>query len=75
MVNAIKLFFSIVQQKQLDVSKIHRPKRAKTLPNVLSKEEVKAILTAHNNMKHQTMLSLIYACGLCRSELLNLLPI
>lgn len=75
MVNAIKLFFSIVQQKQLDVSKIHRPKRAKTLPNVLSKEEVKAILMAHNNMKHQTMLSLVYACGLHRSELLNLMPI
>jgi integrase/recombinase XerD len=41
---------------------------------VLSKEEVKKILNAHSNVKHQTMLSLIYSCGLRRSELLNLKP-
>ncbi|MBU3677192.1 MAG: integrase, partial [Chitinophagaceae bacterium] len=44
------------------------------LPNVLSKEEVKQILEAHDNMKHRTMLSLIYSCGLRRSELLHLKP-
>jgi integrase/recombinase XerD len=41
---------------------------------VLSKEEVKAILEAHHNIKHKAMLSLIYSCGLRRSELLNLRP-
>jgi len=41
---------------------------------VLSKEEVKAILEATANQKHRMMLSLIYACGLRCSELLNLLP-
>jgi integrase/recombinase XerD len=40
----------------------------------LSKEEVKLILNAHSNIKHKTMLSLIYSCGLRRSELLNLRP-
>jgi integrase/recombinase XerD len=39
---------------------------------VLSKEEVKLILTAHSNLKHKVMLSMIYSCGLRRSELLNL---
>jgi integrase/recombinase XerD len=38
----------------------------------LSKEEVKAILLAAVNIKHKAMLSLIYACGLRRNELLNL---
>ena len=33
---------------------------------------MKAILQAHKNIKHRTMLSLIYACGLRRGELLNL---
>ncbi|MEB2777869.1 tyrosine-type recombinase/integrase [Algoriphagus sp. D3-2-R+10] len=33
---------------------------------------MKDILQAHKNVKHRTMLSLIYACGLRRSELLNL---
>lgn len=71
-VNAIKLFFAKMENKKIDVDLIHRPKREKLLPNVLSKEEVKAILNAHSNIKHKTMLSLIYSCGLRRSELLNL---
>nr|WP_262987290.1 site-specific integrase [Flavobacterium xueshanense] len=73
-VNAIKLFFKTVRGTKIEVDKIHRPKRAKLLPNVLSKEEVKLILNAHSNIKHKTMLSLIYSCGLRRSELLNLKP-
>ena len=72
MVNAVKLFFQTVQNRKLNIEQIHRPKKPKTLPNVLSKEEIKAILEAHGNIKHRTMLSLIYACGLRRSELLNL---
>lgn len=73
-VNAIKLFFQTIQETKMMVDKIHRPKRAKLLPNVLSKEEIKLILNAHSNIKHKTMLSLIYSCGLRRSELLNLKP-
>ncbi len=73
-VNAIKLYFKIVKETAIDIDKIHRPKREKVLPNVLSKEEIKLILNAHSNMKHKTMLSLIYSCGLRRSELLNLKP-
>ena len=71
-VNAIKLFFNTIREKRIEIDKIHRPKRAKVLPNVLSKEEVKAILEALTNPKHKAMLSLIYACGLRRSELLQL---
>jgi integrase/recombinase XerD len=74
-VNAIKLFYSTVQNKKIILENIHRPKRAKLLPNVLSKEEVKLILNAHVNFKHKMMLSMVYSCGLRRSELLNLKPI
>jgi integrase/recombinase XerD len=73
-VNAIKLFFRTMQNLNIDVELIHRPKRAKLLPNVLSKEEVKLILNAHNNLKHKVMLSLIYSCGLRSGELLKLKP-
>lgn len=73
-VNAIKLFFKTVRETKIEIDKIHRPKRAKVLPNVLSKEEIKLILNVHSNIKHKTMLSLIYACGLRRSELLHLKP-
>ncbi|GGI24374.1 tyrosine-type recombinase/integrase [Pedobacter mendelii] len=56
------------------VEKIHRPRPEHKLPNVLSKEEIKLILEALTNIKHKTMLSLIYSCGLRRSELLHLKP-
>ena len=71
-VNAVKLFFRTIQMRAMDVELIHRPKRAKLLPNVLSKEEVRLILSAQRNLKHRTMLSLIYSCGLRRGELLDL---
>jgi integrase/recombinase XerD len=71
-VNAIKLFFGKIENTQLEVDLIHRPKREKKLPNVLSKEEVKLLLQSLSNVKHKAMLSLIYSCGLRRSELLNL---
>lgn len=73
--NAIKLFFKTVLETKIDIDKIHRPKRAKMLPNVLSKEEVKLILNVHSNIKHKTMLSLIYSCGLRCGELLALKPV
>jgi len=73
-VNAIKLFFREVVHSSLDVDKLERPRREYKLPNVLSKEEISSILKAHTNVKHKTMLSLIYACGLRRGELLNLKP-
>lgn len=71
-VNAIKLFFSKIENTKIQVELIHRPKKAKLLPNVLSKEEVEKILKVTKNIKHKACLSLIYACGLRRSELLNL---
>ena len=73
-VNAVKLYFSAIQHKKIDVELIHRPRREKLLPNVLSKEEAKAILNSLSNEKHKIMLSMIYACGLRRSELLNMKP-
>jgi integrase/recombinase XerD len=71
-INAVKLFYRNRFNKIMEVDFIQRPRREKRLPNVLSKEEVKAILEAPTNLKHRAMLSLIYACGLRRSELLNL---
>lgn len=73
-VNAIKLFYKNLERRTLDVDLILRPRTEKKLPNVLSKFEVKSLLDAAFNSKHKVMLSLIYACGLRRSELLNLQP-
>lgn len=74
LVNAVKLFFKVIESSKLDPELVHRPKRAHVLPNVLSKEEVKAVLNALGNIKHKAMLSLIYSCGLRCGELLRLKP-
>ena len=74
-VNAIKLYFKTIHNEVIVIEKIHRPKRGKVLPNVLSKEEIKLILNAHTNIKHKMMLSLIYSCGLRCGELLALKPV
>jgi integrase/recombinase XerD len=73
-INSIKLFYRSQYKKKLDIEQIERPRREKKLPNVLSKQEVKRIIQAPVNLKHRLMLCLIYACGLRRSELLNLVP-
>lgn len=73
-INGIKLFFLNRRGTKLNPLMVYRPKREKTLPNVLSKEEVKRILEVHSNLKHKVMLSLIYSCGLRCGELLALKP-
>ena len=71
-INAVKLFFSCIYNTKFEVDAVERPRREHKLPNVLSKEEVKRIITSPTNIKHRAMLSLIYACGLRRSELIHL---
>ncbi len=73
-INAVKLFFKKMEKRVMNLEEIERPRKEEHLPNVLSKEEVKKILWAPVNLKHRAMLSLIYACGLRRGELLNLKP-
>jgi integrase/recombinase XerD len=71
-VNAIKLFYRVHESRLFVIENLHRPRREKRLPNVLSKEEVKKLLDAPVNLKHRMMLALSYSCGLRRSEVLNL---
>lgn len=74
-VNALKLFYLIIRNTNIIIENIARPRREYRLPNVLSKEEVKMLLNILINLKHRTMLCLLYSCGLRSGELLNLQPI
>lgn len=71
-VNAIKFYYEKV--KGLDRMAIHfeRPRRERRLPDVLSMEQVLAIINAPTNLKHRTMLTVVYSGGLRCGELLNL---
>jgi integrase/recombinase XerD len=72
LIGAIKLFYSILDQTGVVAGKIQRPFKEYRLPEVLSKEEVKLILNSTDNTKHKALLSITYACGLRRGEVLNL---
>lgn len=74
-VNSLKKFFGEILKVGLNPSELVRPSRSHPLPNVLSKEEVQQIISVTRNLKHRTMLTLIYYCGLRRGELLNLKPV
>ena len=73
-INALRLYLSLVKLPQLTADDLKRPRREYKLPQVLSKEEIKKILESLRNIKHRSMLSLIYSCGLRRGELLALKP-
>ncbi|QOI98482.1 MAG: tyrosine-type recombinase/integrase [Flammeovirgaceae bacterium] len=71
-INAIKFYYEKVLKQEKKVYELERPMQEKKLPEVLSQEEVMLIFEATENLKHRTMLMLLYASGLRRSELLNL---
>lgn len=71
-INSIKFFYEQVLMQERKVYYLERPLKDKRLPEVLSQEEVMRIFEALENIKHKTMLMLIYSAGLRRSELLNL---
>ncbi len=71
-INAIKLFHQTIHQSKLVIDDLIRPKQSRKLPNVLSEEEVEKIINSCDNLKHKSMLGLIYSAGLRRGELLEL---
>jgi integrase len=54
------------------IQKIPYPKAEKKLPIVLSQAEIQSMFNVCENLKHKVILSLLYACGLRVSELINL---
>ena len=74
-INAIKFYYEKVLGQPRRCYAVSRAKREKTLPDVLSKEEVRAILSAVvTNLRLWCMFSVLYSAGLRISELLALKP-
>ena len=69
--NALNFFYSGVLNRKLMVN-IRYSKTPKTLPTVLTKEEVIRLIEAIRNPKHKLMAKLIYSAGLRVSELVHL---
>ena len=71
-INAVKLFLRVNQLDIGDLNQIERPRRRRLLPNVLSPEEVQTLLQNTPNLKHRTLLMVIYGAGLRIGEALRL---
>lgn len=71
-INAIKFYYERVLGGQRKVYLVDRPRSEKSLPVVLSEDEISAIITATSNLKHKTILMTIYSAGLRVSEAINL---
>jgi len=71
-INALKLYYTYDGMDPLLSANLERPKKQSKLPEVLSIDEVKDILASLSNLKHKTLLSILYACGLRISETLNI---
>ncbi len=71
-INAIKFYYERVLGGQRKFYHLERPNKEKSLPTVLSEQEVAAILKVTENLKHKAILTIIYSAGLRISELINL---
>jgi integrase/recombinase XerD len=69
---AIRFMYLEVLQKPVPECLNIKMKKPQTLPAVLSKEEVSKLFKVTSNLKHKTILLLIYSAGLRLGELLNL---
>lgn len=70
--SAIKKFYEICLGQKEKFKYIPYCKPNKKLPIVLSQEEIQKMFNVCENLKHKTILALLYSCGLRVSELINL---
>lgn len=71
-VGAIKLFYKYVYNRNIKIDYIYPDRQELKLPKVLAIEDIKKILNSIQNLKHKTLISTIYSCGMRISEALNI---
>ncbi|PNQ72512.1 integrase [Hanstruepera neustonica] len=71
-ISAVKQFIIYYPDTQISNLQLTRPKKSKTLPLVLSQNEIIDLIRCTQNLKHRAIIALIYSCGLRISELINL---
>ena len=69
---ALRFLYETTLDRPWMIDCIPYPKRPKTLPVILSRDEVKALLLAPRHLKHRAILATLYATGVRVSELCHL---
>ena len=74
-VSAIRFLYRVTLQRQWDFDEVvPSPKKPRTLPIILSPQEVVHFLGCVTNLKQRTILTTCYAAGLRISEAVHLMP-
>jgi len=71
-VAGLRWYYSHILEQEKLAFQIPYPKEEQDLPVVLSRKELFKLFSNCENIKHKLMLSMLYASGLRRNELLNL---
>ena len=72
---ALRGFFQkVLERSDWNYAKLPRPRRPLRLPEVLSQQQVKAILDAAPSLKHRCAFMLCYGSGLRTDEVVHLEP-
>ena len=72
-ISALKTFTVFCPQTKINNLSLERPKKSRSLPNVLSQEEVLRIIQLTKNLKHRAIIVLLYSSGLRIGEVTRLL--
>jgi integrase/recombinase XerD len=65
---ALKYYYTVTLGLEWDVDRIPRVRKTHRLPEILSGEEVRRLLSVTKNIKHKAMLMVTYSAGLRVSE-------
>ena len=71
-ISGLKFFFDVTLDRRALMAKMQPVHVPRTLPVVLSREEVSRLIAAAWNLKHQTALAVAYGTGLRASEVVAL---
>ena len=71
-ISSLKQFKAYFPDCNIEELNLVLPKKDNLLPTVLSKAEVIDVIRCTQNLKHRTIIALLYSCGLRIGELINL---
>jgi len=71
-VNALRFLYVELYKMSFKIQDVPRPKKERKLPDIITQDEVIRILDTVTNLKHRTILMLIYSAGLRVGEAVRL---
>jgi len=71
-INAFKSYFKEIHNRKFNHDILPRPKVEQKQPDILSIEEFQSMINSISNLKHKTILCLMYSAGFRVSEIINL---